>query len=236
MLKSLVFSWYPHFLRILHYLKHQLKLKFKVNTTLCWFPIIVWNIYKCDRCNIQLFFRIHVLQLKFIGTSICYLKNTKFETYFAGLIIQLFCLFLYWLLQQYTYTISREGGWFFIFRLFKSILFLLIEFHHIFSFSYIVLTCYAYYYCIWLGFNVLFSCFFARFPLLTPKESMTGCDSSSSLWSFRYSPVKFIARSCISFRLLLLRLWNNWCAEALVVKFKFSIESHLLRLMIIITS
>ena len=34
-----------------------------------------------------------------------------------------------------------------------------------------------------------------------------------------------------SFRLLLLRLCNNRCAEALVVKLKFSIESPVLRLM-----
>ena len=34
-----------------------------------------------------------------------------------------------------------------------------------------------------------------------------------------------------SFWLLLLRLCSNRCAEALTVKIKFSIESHLLRLM-----
>ena len=36
----------------------------------------------------------------------------------------------------------------FNFRLFNSILFLLIEIHYTFSISYVVLTCYVYYYCI----------------------------------------------------------------------------------------
>ena len=44
---------------------------------------------------------------------------------------------------------SLRGGWMvFHFRLFKSICFLLIEIHYTFFNSYIVLTCYVYYYCI----------------------------------------------------------------------------------------
>ena len=43
---------------------------------------------------------------------------------------------------------AGEGGGFFIFRLFKSILFLLIEFHCNFSISYKRITYYVYYYCI----------------------------------------------------------------------------------------
>ena len=46
---------------------------------------------------------------------------------------------------------SLEGDWMiFHFRLFKSILFLFIEFHYVFSISYLVLTCYVYYYCMYL--------------------------------------------------------------------------------------
>ena len=56
--------------------------------------------------------------------------------------------------------------------------FLLVEIHYAFSISCIVLTCYVYYYCIWYGFNTLFSCFFAGFLLFSPKGSVTGCDSS----------------------------------------------------------
>ena len=85
-------------------------------------------------------------------------------------------------------------GWtIFHFRLFKSFCFLLIEYNHIFfSISYIVLTCYVYYYCVLLGFNTLFSCFFAGFILFSPKGSVTGCDSS--LGSFCHSPVYFLLR------------------------------------------
>ena len=76
--------------------------------------------------------------------------------------------------------------------------FLLIEFHYVFSISYIVLKWYVYYYCILLGFTTLFilfyffSCFFAGFLLFSPKGSVTGCDSS--LGSFCYSPVYFFSR------------------------------------------
>ena len=76
------------------------------------------------------------------------------------------------------YNSSIGGGWMiFNFRLFKSI-FLLIEFHYAFSISYIVLTCSVYHYCILLGFNTFFSCFFSGFLLFSPKWSVTGCDSS----------------------------------------------------------
>ena len=59
-----------------------------------------------------------------------------------------------------------------------------------FSISYIVLTCYVYYYWIWLGFNMLFSCFLAGFLLFSSKWSVTGCDSS--LGSFCYSIAYFL--------------------------------------------
>ena len=45
-----------------------------------------------------------------------------------------------------------EGGWFFHFRLFTSVLFFVNWISLFFSISYIVLTCY---YCIWLGFNMM---------------------------------------------------------------------------------
>ena len=75
---------------------------------------------------------------------------------------------------------SLGGGWMiFHFRVFKSFWFLLIEIHYTFSNSCIVLTCYVYcYYCIWLGFKTLFSCFFAWFLLFSPKGSVTVCDTS----------------------------------------------------------
>ena len=108
----------------------------------------------------------------------------------------------------------REGGWFLIFDCTSPFCFLLIEFHCFFFISYIVLTCYVYYYCIWLGFNMLLSCFLAGFQLFSPKGSVTGCDSS--LTSFCYTPLSSF-RLCIFFRLLLLRIRSNRCAEALVV-------------------
>ena len=61
-----------------------------------------------------------------------------------------------------------------------------------FPISYIVQTSYVHHYCSWLGFNTLFSCFLAGFLLFSPKESVTGCDSS--LGSFCYSPVYFLSR------------------------------------------
>ena len=76
-----------------------------------------------------------------------------------------------------------EGGWFFIFEYSSPFCFLLIEIHYTFSNSYIVLTCYIYYYCIWWGFKTLFSCFFAGFLLFSPKGLVTGCDSSLA-WEF----------------------------------------------------
>ena len=42
-----------------------------------------------------------------------------------------------------------EGGWFFIFDYSSPFCFLLIEIYYTFSISYLVLTCYVYYYCIW---------------------------------------------------------------------------------------
>ena len=84
-----------------------------------------------------------------------------------------------------------------------------------FFLSHIVLTCYVYCYCMWLDFNTLFSCFFAGFLLFSPKGSVTGCDSS--LGSFCYSLVTSFRVHASSFRLLLLRLCGNRCAEALVI-------------------
>ena len=80
-----------------------------------------------------------------------------------------------------------KGGWFFIAIIQVHFVFCWLNFIMFFSISCTVLTCYVYYCCIWLGFNTLFSCFFAGFQLFSPKESVTGCDSS--LWSFCYSKV-----------------------------------------------
>ena len=117
--------------------------------------------------------------------------------------------------QSRDVTLSLgEAGWFFIVRLLKFILFFVNWIHYAFP-SIINITCYVYYYCIWLSFNSLFFCFFAGFFLFSPKGSVTGCDFSLS--SFCYSKVYFISRRASSFRLLLLRLWSNRCGEALVV-------------------
>ena len=93
-----------------------------------------------------------------------------------------------------------EGGYFFIFVCSSPFCFLLIEFHYSFSFSYLVLTWYVYYYCIWLGFNTLVSCSFARFLLFSLKGLVTGCDSL--LGSLFSSVLTFVYAS--SFPLLLL--------------------------------
>ena len=56
----------------------------------------------------------------------------------------------------------------------------------------IVLTCYVYYYCILLCFNMFFTyIFFSGFLQFSPKGSVTGCDS----WfgSICYSPVYFLS-------------------------------------------
>ena len=52
-----------------------------------------------------------------------------------------------------------------------------------FSISCIVLTCYEYYCCIWLGFNALFY-FFTEFLLFSPKKSVTGSDPRSEVLLF----------------------------------------------------
>ena len=68
---------------------------------------------------------------------------------------------------------------------------------------------------------MLFSGFFAGLLLFSPKGSVTGCDSL--LGSFCHSPVYVLLFAyASSFRLLLLRLCNNRCAEALGVYQKFS--------------
>ena len=61
-------------------------------------------------------------------------------------------------------------GWCFIFEYSSPFCFLLIQIHYAFSISYIVLTCYVYYYCIWQGFNTLFSCFFLDFYCSLPWD------------------------------------------------------------------
>ena len=71
----------------------------------------------------------------------------------------------------------------FNFRLFKSILVFVNWISLYFFSSFIVLTCYVYYYCILLGFNTLFSCYFAGFLLFSPKGSVAGCDSSRDFYS-----------------------------------------------------
>ena len=118
---------------------------------------------------------------------------------------------------------SSHGGGIMIFhfRLFKSILFLFIEIHYAFSISYNVLTCNVYYYCIWYGFITLFSCFFRRiFTVLSQGIS-------HGMWLLAWEFLLFSSvlpfTYASSFRLLLLQLCNNRCAEALVVKQKFSV-------------
>ena len=85
-----------------------------------------------------------------------------------------------------------EGVWFFIFDYSSPFCFFVNWISFWFFHLLYRLTCYVYYYCIWLGFNTLFSCFFAGFLLLAHKGSVTGCDSS--LGSFCYSPVYFLSR------------------------------------------
>ena len=122
---------------------------------------------------------------------------------------------------------SLGGGWMiFHFRLFNFFFVNSISLC-VFSICYIVLTCYVYYYCIWLSFNTLFSCFLALFLLFSPKGSVTG--RYSMLGSFCYSPVYFVS---------LMHLHSGYYYYDYVVivckfyvKMKFSIESHLLRLM-----
>ena len=82
-----------------------------------------------------------------------------------------------------------ESGWFFIFGCSSVLFIMLINFHYNFfsPISSIVLTCYVYYYRIWLGFNMLFSCFFTGFLLFSPKILVTGCDYL--LGSVCYSPM-----------------------------------------------
>ena len=93
--------------------------------------------------------------------------------------------YIYWfyssvlyLLLSFTRDQSRDVtprlgdcGWFFIFD-YSSPFFLVIEIRYTLSISYIVLTCYVYYYCIWFGFNTLFSCFFARVLLFSRNVSV----------------------------------------------------------------
>ena len=111
--------------------------------------------------------------------------------------------------ERCYYSILRDGGWFLIYRLFKSILFLLIEFNYAFSITYTVLACYVYYYCIYFS------------P-----------DSSQDFYySLRRDPSRYVTLYylvsiillCTSFRVyessfrqLLLWLCGNRCAEALV--------------------
>ena len=74
-----------------------------------------------------------------------------------------------------TYNLGRVVV-FYSYGLFKSIYFLLIELHYTFSICYIVLTYYAYYYCVPLG--APFSGFFAGFLLFSPNGAVKVCDSS----------------------------------------------------------
>ena len=86
----------------------------------------------------------------------------------------------------------HRGGWMiFHFHCSSSFYFLLIEFHYDFFINYMGLTCYLYYYCIWL--------FLTR---SSPVSSQVFCCSlprNQSLGSFSYSPVYMISRSCIFF-------------------------------------
>ena len=84
------------------------------------------------------------------------------------------------IMSRYVTRRLRDGGLFFIFDYSSPFCFLLIQFHYALSISYIVLTCYVYYYyrryCSWLGFDKLFSCFFEGFLLFSPKGSVTWYD------------------------------------------------------------
>ena len=90
-----------------------------------------------------------------------------------------------------------------------------------FSSCYIVLTCYVYYYSIW---------FFSGFLLFSPYRDQSR-DVTPRLEICVILQCTLFPVHPSSFRLKLLRLCNNSCAEALVVKLKFSIESPLLRLL-----
>ena len=108
-----------------------------------------------------------------------------------------------------------ERGWLFIFNYSNLFYIFLIKLNYAFSIYYIVLTCYVFNYCIWLNFDMCFSCFLAGFLLFFPRGSVTECDSL--LERICYLKVYFISYSCILFWLLLLWLGSNRCTATLVV-------------------
>ena len=131
-----------------------------------WFLIVQVHFIFCSLNFIILFlFLIKYYHIMFIIVSRlgC---DTLFSRIFAGFLLSL-------PRDQTRDATPRlgEGGRFFIF-IWSPFYFLLIEFHCAFSISYIVPTCYVYYYCIWLYFNTLF-CVFAGFLLFSPKGFVT---------------------------------------------------------------
>ena len=135
-------------------------------------------------------------------------KLSLFRCWYVLLTTRLYCnlvnSFTCFVLPIYSSLLWRElfngdwGGWMiYHFSIVKvHFIFLWIESRYTFSISYIILTWYVYYYyCIWLCFNTLSSCFLAGFLLF--KWLVMECDSA--LGSFCYSSVYFISRSCISF-------------------------------------
>ena len=90
---------------------------------------------------------------------------------------------------------SGEGGWLVIFRLFKSILFLLIEFHCSFSISYKILPDYVYYFCISIRmWQAVGTCFIrARFTF----SILTRLFCPSSSVSLSYFILAVPMRECV---------------------------------------
>ena len=128
---------------------------------------------------------------------------------------KLICYLFYCLSQGKSHGMCLLAwglGWvIFHFRLFNSIL-IVNWISLFFLIFYIVLTSYVYYYCIWLCFNTLF---LHRIFTVLSKGIRHG--TWLLAWEFLlfFSVLHFAYAS--SFRLLLLRLCSNRCAEALVV-------------------
>ena len=101
------------------------------------------------------------------------LLGLRWLTYADYVSYNFYLILLIKLTRQHVFD---RGGWI-IFQS-KSIKnCCLLNFILFFPISCIVSTCYVYYYCIWLGFSQLFSCFFSEFHLFS-KGSVTRCDSS----------------------------------------------------------
>ena len=99
--------------------------------------------------------------------------------------------------------------------------FLFTKFHCAFSISYILLVCYVYYYYYyyyysWFDFNTLFFCFFADSYCSLPRDQSR--DVTPRLGVAIILLCTSFRIHAYSFRVLLLQLCSNSCAEALLVK------------------